>query len=505
MKTHIIQLDPYDDAVSVRDKMAWGKTPRILLVWPEKDGRILDSKLDLLLIKRRAVELGAQIALVTKNPEVRFWARALEIPVFNATRQAQTSRWRRRRRRTRFDIWRRRRAAEGPPDVLEMRRYARGARPAWVHSFPARVGFFLLGVLSVLALAAFIFPSAQITLTPETQTQQITFTALTSPSITRVNPSGTIPTRPIEVVVEGVHSIETTGSVEIPDQPATGRVQFTNLTDVAVVIPEGTVVMTMDSPPVRFVTTRQARTPAETGGVVDVPVQAVQPGSQGNVPAGAIRTIEGTLGLQLTVTNPSPTSGGSDQTLAAPSQLDRRRAYRQLLDQLRATAAAEIQALLGPGDLLLSTTPFLLTTLEETYTPEDTRPADTLQVSLRLEFQGLVVTEVELRELAQLVLDASLPAGFRPLPGTLTIEQLTQPQLDTELSANWQIRAQREIAAEVNAAQAVALTLGQPPATARERLAAALPLSQPPVIELTPDWWPRLPLLGFRIEVGVGG
>jgi hypothetical protein len=36
MKTQIIQLESHDDIISIRDKMGWSQTSRILLVWPEK-------------------------------------------------------------------------------------------------------------------------------------------------------------------------------------------------------------------------------------------------------------------------------------------------------------------------------------------------------------------------------------------------------------------------------------------------------------------------------------
>ena len=43
MKTAIVQLDAFDNVISIREKISWSKTQRILLVWPNK-GKI---KLDL--------------------------------------------------------------------------------------------------------------------------------------------------------------------------------------------------------------------------------------------------------------------------------------------------------------------------------------------------------------------------------------------------------------------------------------------------------------------------
>ena len=66
MKTHVIQLEPHDDVISIRDKMSWAKTGRILLVFPARvRSRFLT--LDLRLLQRQAESLGAQLAVVTRG------------------------------------------------------------------------------------------------------------------------------------------------------------------------------------------------------------------------------------------------------------------------------------------------------------------------------------------------------------------------------------------------------------------------------------------------------
>jgi len=62
MKTQVIQLDLHDDVTSVRDKMSWAKTPRILLVYPRRSHN-LGRLLDLRLLQRHASILGAQLAI----------------------------------------------------------------------------------------------------------------------------------------------------------------------------------------------------------------------------------------------------------------------------------------------------------------------------------------------------------------------------------------------------------------------------------------------------------
>jgi hypothetical protein len=48
MKTQLLALESHDDLISVKDKMSWAKTPRILLIWPKGEQvelRPLDLKM----------------------------------------------------------------------------------------------------------------------------------------------------------------------------------------------------------------------------------------------------------------------------------------------------------------------------------------------------------------------------------------------------------------------------------------------------------------------------
>lgn len=137
MKTHILQLESHDDAISTRDKMGWDQAGRIILVWPERE-RILTRKLDLVLLQRRCYDLGAQMALVTKDPEVRDNARKLHIAVFNSTLEAQNNRWRGYRRRPLRTL-----RPVQPPDLNELRQEAHPEAPGWMLKPIARLGSLL--------------------------------------------------------------------------------------------------------------------------------------------------------------------------------------------------------------------------------------------------------------------------------------------------------------------------------------------------------------------------
>jgi hypothetical protein len=140
-----------------------------------------------------------------------------------------------------------------------------------------RLAFFTLGVLAVLALAAFLLPGAQVDLVPQTKTQSLTLTVRASPTQQNVNFSGTVPAQSINVIVEGRDHIVTIGITRNPDRAASGEVIFTNLSDKPVKIPIGLVVRNLADPPVRFVTIQTVDFEAGPGITTTLAVQSLTP------------------------------------------------------------------------------------------------------------------------------------------------------------------------------------------------------------------------------------
>jgi hypothetical protein len=207
MKTQLLVLESHDDIISVRDRMSWAKTPRILLVWP-KGEKIGLRPLDLKMLERHARALGATLGLVTRDSHVRREAAALGLPVFESPRAAQQDDW-----PAHFvklpKAWRHRKTQR--LDLRAMRDAARPPEAAWRTSLAVRVGFFALGVLSVLAIAALFFPHAEITLSPESKTQSLTIPVVADPALQSVFIAGNIPAREATREITGSQSIPSTG------------------------------------------------------------------------------------------------------------------------------------------------------------------------------------------------------------------------------------------------------------------------------------------------------
>ena len=495
MKTQLIQLDPSDDVISVRDKMGWSQTSRILLVWPEH-GQILSRRLDLLLLQRHSTTLGAQLALVTQSPAVKEIARELHLPVFENSRQAQNVRWRGGRRRQ----FRPRRS--GPvPEADSLRLQHRPAKPSWQEKPLARIGLFGVSMLAFCALILLFLPNGSITLQPERRVQSLTLPVAASPGVSSVNLAGELPTRYQSVVVEGRDSLPTTGSMMIPGESAIGAVRLTNLTTNAIRVPRGLMITTLDAIPVRFTTTQAGIVPEGTGQTITLQIQALVPGETGNLPSDSLAAIEGELGLSLSATNPYSTHGGTDTAAPAPNAQDRQRLARQLTQTLQKSALDDLQNSLSEGDLLLPTSLVLVDTLEESFTPPTGLPGDQLELTLRLGFEAMVVTASSLQALVVPVLDGNLPTGFTSIADTLAVSHSGFSSPDATGTVRWSLSAKRSVQAEIPPGAVLQLALGQPKEAVSEHLAAQLPLANTPQVQMQPSWWPRLPYLPFRIEV----
>ena len=191
MKTYILQLEAHDDIISTRDKLGWAKSGRILLVWPER-GRVLHRRLDLELLKRHSQMVGAQLALVTKDPDVRYYAVRLGIPVFKSLRKAQSDRWRLPRRfrnleadNNKKSLIERREPGSTDPSRPGGKIPLSPAAPAPKLNPLTRLVFFTLGVAALLSIAATLIPSAQVVLIPKSEAQTTTIEVSADPTGSR--------------------------------------------------------------------------------------------------------------------------------------------------------------------------------------------------------------------------------------------------------------------------------------------------------------------------------
>ncbi len=500
MKTFILRLESHDDIVSIRDKMGWAKDSRILIVWPEK-GEFVQRRLDLLLIKRTAHNLGSQIAFITQDKEIRYHAPRLGIPVYKSIQKAQVQNWRlpkRYRKNLQLDAA----VKQNPPFVrIKIASFQSPKILPRELSFPVRLIVFACGVFAVIALAAVLAPSARLSLEPRTLVQDVLINASTSPDVKSISLSGSVPSELVEVEIEGRDSKAVSGSIVLPDQASKGAALFTNLTDQSVMIPKKTVVRPAGITAQRYETIREAEVPSGPGEGVEVPIQSVESGEKSNLPAGELEVLEGLLGTQLSVTNPEPIVGGSNRIEPAPTDADRKVLASRLMKSLEKTALLEFERVLNPGDIVIPSSLKLVRTIDELYQPDAGLPADLLYLTERLRYEVRIIRAESLEKLAESVFAANMPDGFTPIQDSLQLEIIEEPGFSSSNTISWKIHAVRRIQAQINPALAIQLSLGLKPAEAINRLQSALPLDQVPQISVKPRWWPRMPFLPFRIDV----
>ncbi len=494
MKTQIITLETHDDLISVWDRMAWAKAPRILLVWPKFE-KVSLRPADLKVLQHHAQTLGADLGLVTLRHDIRRDAESFGLPVFDTTAQAQRNAWPVSPHVPHYESRRPR------PDLRAMQQQTRIKESSWRSNAAVRIAAFALGVAAVLAVAALFFPRARVMIVPESQVQSVTVPISAGLDIPSVLLTGNVPAHQTTVQVEESQTITITSQGSVPQDKAEGVARFKNLTQSDLTIPAGTVVYTTGSPVIRFQTSITTHLPAGPTHFVEVPIIAVEAGSSGNVPADAIQAIEGSLSLSCAVTNPDPTTGGTDLNATAAADADRQRLHNMLMARIDQTARQQLAASIGPEDLLLANTVQAGQPLQEIYDPPAGQPGRSLKLTVQVQYTAQYVAAQDLTQLSQTVLDGSLPAGFVSEPHTLTYVALGKPVVDDSGISHFTLQGGRIIVRQIEPWEVIELVRGLSPAAARRALQGNLPLAQPALVEMQPSWWPWLPLVPFGITV----
>ena len=493
MKTQVIQLFNHDDIISIRDRMEWAKTPRILLIWPRR-GKVNVSPLDLTLLRRQAESLGAELGIVTRNRQIRSAARILNISTFSNAPDAQKKQWKGRQST--------RPARRFPRENLRVVR--QNLPPADLFGFAnapvRRVLIFAIGVMAVLAVVLAFIPSAEVSITLPDQPQVLTIPVSSEPEIQSAQISGIVPQRTLTLIQEGSASALSSGNAILPGKAAIGEVMLMNLTESTIRVPSGTMVMTNIAPQLSYVTTRRVDVPAGKGKTIAAEVVAVIPGKTGNIGPGSVTLIDATLGLQLAVTNPQSIIGGTEEKVALPTDDDRAVLRKRLLLDLQRQALAGFANQISEGDELFPTTLTQVRVLEETYDPQDGKPGEKLVLKMRVEYRIAFADHNDLRFLADQVLNASLPAGFVAVPGPIGYKQVSD-SITSQNNVHWQMRSERQIRPILDGELVVNKIQGKSTQAAADILIKTFGLVQKPKIDVHPNWWPWLPFLPVRIAV----
>ena len=500
MKTQIIKLEPHDDIISTRDKLNAAQANRVILIWPTKSGGIQNIRLDLTLLYRYSGQLGVQLGIVTTQDQVRQIANLIGIPVFRNLRVAQTDRWRPGRRR---GYKKEKTSREKNPIIFHKPETL--ANLAWLQKKATKLVLFILSLAAVVSVIVVITPRAEIYFVPNRKELKLNLSAKAKPDLEAPSLAGEFPLRTGSIIVEGRQSIPASGEINIPEKPSVGKVEFTNLTEANLSVPAGTIVTTLETSAVRFITLDPITIPGGVGKKRSTNVQAQVPGSNGNLPAHTIKAIEGPLGLSLSVTNQTPTHQGSDLISIAPSDKDRSNLFTLLANSLKLSAAEELRGQFQQNgsivDFPIIETLQLQQVIEETYSPEKGQPSEQTFLLLRLEFIYNFISSNDLQAFAETILDVNTPIGFVPVPGTQKIEHESLSNQITDGMVSWEMTLTQIIQEKVALDEVSLAVRGLSIRSAKKMLQSKLNLSESPGIKVSPYWWPFTPVLPYQIKV----
>lgn len=499
MKTAIIQLDPFDNVISIREKIAWSKTQRILLVWPNK-GRIKLDSMDIILILRSAERLGAQMSVVTDEPVIINQLKELGVSIFKSIPEAQKRPWRKPilRNRSKFS-----KNSDINWDQINTERRSQNKNQEL--SIHIRWIIFVIGLLSTFLIIFIFIPSARVNLSLQSEKQSIQMKFRSDPTIQQINMTGAIPFRIVEIEMEGQMEGESTGVIRIPDKKASGEVTFRNLSDKEIFIPLGTIVRTSGDPLIRFETTKEAVLKPGIESLIKIPIISLTGGTIGNVPIGSITSIENDLGGNIVAINNDAISGGVDIKTFSPTELDYEKLKIELIELLKLNSIAEIREANPQVILIPEKTIKIVEIISEERIPEVGDPAERHLLRIRASVSGWIFSQEDIEESVRMAMNADLNAQFHANAGDIELQIIEDSVIFDNNELQWDVKATREISAYVEKNDIIQNILGLKIESAKTMLKNEIKLSNDPLIEISPSFWKYLPFLPFRINMVIDG
>ncbi|MHC1784541.1 MAG: baseplate J/gp47 family protein [Anaerolineaceae bacterium] len=492
MKTDIIHLETFDDIDLIRDRLEWSKADRLVLAWPKRGG-IRITQLEMMLLIRKGASLGRQIAIVNDDDEISEMATAAGIPVFHSQASATLAHW-----------------PSLPDEIIhlpeenileDMREKVELMREAAQAQPPARTLAFITGVTAIFALFIFFLPGATVHVYPAEIEQKLNLIIQANPAIYEADLAGHIPLLSMSSLQNAVDKIESSGQMPISDKFARGQVSLENLTDKTITIPEGSMVTTRTDPPVRFMILAKVEVPAGEKDV-SVDIQAVLPGSSGNVMEEEIQSMEGSLGIEVTVVNNEPTTGGGESILRAPSEDDINTLREKVKSMLRAQAREAFLESEEDGQIILEDSLQIEKIVDEEISTPAGQPADTLEISLAGEIKIDYIKEDDILTAVLAAMNASMPSNYEPVDGTVSLLKTGDPEYNRDSnSLKWEVFGVRKLRSTFSSGTIIQKVTGKNVAEAVELLSGMMNHRDMPRIEMRPSWWPTLPFVPFRIEI----
>ena len=489
---YIIHLETNDDLGSTCEKITRSRSTKILLVLPREKG-ILEKRLDLALLSRQARHMGLQLALVTRSAEIIKNAYKSGIPVFSTIEKA-------RKGRLRISTKKNIRLPDKRPDHKQLVQYFSDDRSLSLgHHEVWRIPAFLAGLISVLSLCLLFLPQAQISLKQRIQKHEVQIPLRAIPDISPASMFGELPVKMDTISVRGEGKSRATGNILFPIKKAAGVLEVHNLSDRTILMPVGTIVRTQGDSPVRFITLHPIQVQTNLTNPEIVRIEALEPGSSGNVQENSIQTIEGGTGIYLSIINSTATKGGEDINETAPSPEDIKKLQDEITSQLMEKAFENFR-LQQSDRVYLEDSIKVKEVSDIVINPEEGIPSDNLEIELTAAVEIWYYMQTDLERIVQTALQASLPGGLLPINETLSVINVGNKEI-LENGFQWQVNASVLAYPGWEMEKILPLILGKKITQAEQVLMDQLDLQEAPSITVWPKFWERIPMLPFRIKI----
>lgn len=456
--------------------------------------RIGDSVLLYRLLARASRRFGLPVAVVASNPYWRRLAREHGLYAFGSLGALK-------RARGRSPIsW-----LENLADSLFFSMRPTISRQGWVG----------LGMLSLLVgfLAYLFVPLLTVTVRTPVETLHREVKVRVDVGLSSVDPTAAaIPGKVMEHRFSVSDFVESTGDKKVGKSRARGEVTVVSSDPTVVALPAGTILMTATG--LRFKTTAPANLaavaqpagPSPSGaaqpvsastGTVKVPVEAVESGEIGNVPALAISRVEGDSYRNVTVFNERALAGGSDSKARTISTDDRSRLKEALFQKAQSQSLSELTVRVRQSESLIPHS--LQVRIEgEEYDKGIDDEGDRLKGTAFVVASGIVFANQEFNSLVEREWKKSVPKEYRPLPNPL---DLSPPEVieASARTATLRVKLAGRAEAALETDRLAEMLRGLSAQEAREKLATMQGPLRLVKAEIWPNWAPR----ALRVEVRI--
>jgi hypothetical protein len=493
MKTTIIKVETSDDVLSIRDRIRWCNSQRIILVIPRKRENFLDAT-GLALISRASKANGAQLGLVSRRDNILEAAEKMGVNHFYSLLQAETETWKiiqvnpERRERKGFEE-----LIRDKKDLPLDSSLSRQKRPSKA---------FLISIMAaiVVVLSVVLIPSSKVVIYPITSFQELTLLIKASPEASLSIYSGSIPATKQTLTMTGEMSAVSSGNVEEGVTKAAGEIRVVNLTTQTITLPEGSVFSTNSPEAVQFTSTEEKNVPGD-GTEVYIPIEAVLAGESGNVDIGTITLLEGILGTSLILTNDESTSGGSSILMPAPDESDYNKLYGELVNELKQKALEKSLSDATEEALPIPQSLSLVKVVEETRHDPPGEPSDTLSMSMTAQFSILYYDKSDLLQVIGESMNVAIPEGYSTVDETLSFEMIGFPEKISEDEFAMSFQASQLIQHELSWQKIKRIIIGKNVDQALDTINAEIPHYRSAEVKQSIRWWPYMPLLMERIQL----